>query len=73
MALRVARKYLNRSCSRRVLVIRRKDRTTTQRIRIVEVRRIFLPLLGERAGVRADVHQTFISFPSPIGWEREQG
>jgi hypothetical protein len=54
-ATRVSRTLGRHRCSRRLSAIRRKKLTTICIVLIVNNRRIILPLLGERAGARADV------------------
>jgi hypothetical protein len=58
-ATRVSRTLGRHRCSRRLSAIRRKKLTTICIVLIVNNRRIILPLLGERAGARADVITNF--------------
>jgi hypothetical protein len=51
----VSRTLGRHSCSRRLSAVRRKKLTTICIVLIVNNRRTILPLLGERAGVRASV------------------
>jgi len=54
-ATRVSRTLGRHRCSRRLSSVRRKKLTTICTVLMVNNRRIILPLLGERAGARADV------------------
>jgi hypothetical protein len=58
-ATRVSRNLGCHRCSRRLSSVRRKKLTTICIVLIVNNRRIILPLLGERAGARADVTTNF--------------
>jgi hypothetical protein len=58
-AARVSRKFGRHNCSRRLSAVRAKTLTTNCDVRIVNRRRTILPLLGERAGVRAVVTTNF--------------
>ena len=57
-AYHVARLLDRPTCSRRLSVIRLKAREVTKDVQQAKQRRMILPLLGERAGVRAVVPQT---------------
>jgi len=54
-AARVSRKFFWHRCSRLLSAVRSKKRTTTCDVHITNNQRTILPLLGERAGVRAVV------------------
>jgi hypothetical protein len=54
-----AGKFVRYICNRRLPPVRSKPNTTTSGAHIAINRRIILPLLGERAGVRADVTTDF--------------
>jgi hypothetical protein len=58
-ATRVFAKFDRHGCNRRLFVIRLKTHTTTRDVRFANNRRTILPLLGERAGVRASVTTNF--------------
>ena len=58
-AKRVSRTLGRHRCSRRPSFVRRKKLTTICIVLIVNNWRIILPLLGERAGARADVTTNF--------------
>ena len=58
-ATRVSRTLGRHRCSRRLSSVRRKKLMTICIVLIVNNRRIILPLLGERAGARADVTTNF--------------
>jgi len=55
----VAGKFVRYICNHRLPAARFKPNTTTSGARIAINRQIILPLLGERAGVRADVITDF--------------
>jgi len=54
-AARGSRKFGHHNCNRPLSTIRAKTLTTSCDVQIVNNRRMILPLLGERAGVRAVV------------------
>ena len=54
-ATRVSRKLVRPHCRRRVSLIRARNPTKTSDLHIANRRRMILPLLGERAGVRGGV------------------
>src|SRR5579859_1647493 len=54
-ATHVAQNFARQNCNHRLFTVCRKTRTTSRVVRVVHNRRMILPLLGERAGVRADV------------------
>ena len=56
---RFSGKFDHRNCNRRLSVIRWKMRAKTRHANIAKNRRTILPLLGERAGVRAVVTPNF--------------
>ena len=58
-ATRVSRTLGRHRCDRRLSSVRRKKLTTICTVLIVNNRRIILPLLGERAGARAEVTTNF--------------
>ena len=60
-ATRVSRKSNPHNCSRRLSAARSKAVTTCCDVPIVNNRRMILPLLGERAGVRASVTTNSLS------------
>ena len=58
-AVHVSRKFGRPNCSDRLSVIRAGNLTTTRDVYLTRNRRMILPLLGERAGVRAVVSTNF--------------
>jgi len=56
VAARVAQNFAHRHCRRRPSAVRRKTRMTIRVVRVVNNRRMILPLLGVRVGVATDVY-----------------
>ena len=59
-AICVVHKLVRCGCNRRFAVIHSQAHAKTRDVRIASDRRMILPLLGERAGVRADVTSNFL-------------
>jgi hypothetical protein len=58
-AARVILNFARHNCCRRPSIVQRKTRTTTRVIHVINNRRMILPLLGERAGLRVDTTTNF--------------